>query len=79
MSSMFQRLINNVNNVLEPFTNFAVSYVDDSVVFSDTQEEHVAHVKHVLSAFSSHHLRINSDKCQIGMTKIMFWDSFAAH
>ena len=67
MSSMFQRVI---NQVLEHCRDFATAYVDDIVVYSDSLEDHIKHVKAVLSALNDNHLRVNADKCHFGSKKI---------
>lgn len=60
---MFQRVI---TNVLEKCLDFAFSYVDDIVVFSNSLEEHVEHVSKVLQALTAANLRINISKSHFG-------------
>ena len=63
MSAMFQRVI---TNVLKECLEFAISYVDDIVVFSNSLEEHVEHVSKVLQALTAANLRINNSKSKFG-------------
>lgn len=76
MSAMFQRII---TNVLESCLEFAVSYVDDIVIFSKSKEEHILHVRQVLEALTGAHLRINSGKCKFGMRKVKLLGFLVSH
>ena len=40
---------NLTSKVLEPCSSFALPYTDDIVIFSESWEEHVGHVREVLS------------------------------
>jgi hypothetical protein len=56
----FQALI---NNALRPYLDkFAVAYLDDILIYSKTEKEHVEHVRLVLGALRKFFLRINLKK-----------------
>jgi Reverse transcriptase (RNA-dependent DNA polymerase) len=56
----FQALI---NNALRPYLDkFAVAYLDDILIYSKTEKEHVEHVRLVLRALRKFFLRINLKK-----------------
>eukprot|EP00961_Rhodomonas_salina_P292597 3933070-Rhodomonas_salina.1 len=59
--SAFSRM---VSQILRPCHGFAVSFVDDILVYSATLEEHVTHVSKVLSLLAEHGLRTKPSKCQ---------------
>ena len=65
----FQRLM---NSILGPFQKFARVYLDDVIIFSRTEEEHVEHVKAVLGALRKNGLRLNPQKCVFGVHEIGF-------
>jgi hypothetical protein len=57
----FQQLI---NDVLGPFLDvYVVVYLDDILIFSASREEHVEHVRSVLSALRSAQLYAKLEKC----------------
>eukprot|EP00961_Rhodomonas_salina_P033337 448785-Rhodomonas_salina.1 len=53
-----------VTQVLPSCQGFAVSFVDDILVYSETVEEHIEHVSKVLLLLSTHGLRTKPSKCQ---------------
>ena len=65
----FQRLM---NSILGPFQKFARVYLDDVIIFSRTEEEHVEQVKAVLGALRKNGLRLNPQKCIFGVHEIGF-------
>ena len=56
----FQRLM---NRVLAPHRAYAVVYLDDVLVFSDSEEEHATHLQAVLEALRLNNLRLSAKKC----------------
>jgi hypothetical protein len=62
----FMRLM---DDILRPFTNsFVVVYLDDILIFSQTWEEHLHHIRQVLQTLRKHKLCTNLEKCIFGMT-----------
>ena len=59
----FQKL---TSKVLEPCRDFAHPYIDDIVVFSSSWEEHVGHVREVLSRLREAGLTASPKKCRWG-------------
>ena len=61
------------NKVLEPFLNhFVVVYLDDIVVYSQTMDEHVEHLRQVFQALRSNELYVNKEKCSFAQEEVMF-------
>lgn len=59
----FQKLM--VQKVLVGFIHeFAIAYLEDIIVFSDTPEEHQRHLRLVFERLSQHGLRLSLDKCK---------------
>ena len=66
----FMRLM---DDILWPFTNsFVVVYLDDILIFIQTWEEHLHHIRQVLQTLRQHKLCANLDKCTFGMTQFQY-------
>src|SRR5579859_7287815 len=62
-----------VNRLLEMYIDiFVIVYMDDILIFSRTLEEHVEHVKKVLTALSEADLILNIKKCQFFQVETRF-------
>jgi hypothetical protein len=66
----FQALINNV--LREYLDIFVVAYLDDILIYSETEEEHVRHVKQVLRALDKYYLRLKPQKCKFHQQEVAF-------
>lgn len=59
--SVFQRFI---NKVLSPYLDlFCFAYLDDIIIFSDSEEQHQEHVRLVLEALKRNQLHLKPSKC----------------
>ena len=67
-ASTFQRFI---DSIFRDFP-FVVTYIDDILVFSDSEEKHDDHLRAVLTRLDSHGLRINPAKCELRRTSVEF-------
>lgn len=65
----FQRLMNEVLQDCKPF---ATAYLDDIVIFSQTEEAHLLHISCVLRALISAGLKAKVSKCKFLTTEITF-------
>ena len=66
----FQTLM---NDILQPFLDdFIVVYLDNSFVYSKTEEEHCMHIKKVLQVLLNNSLYAHPDKCIFFQTTIKF-------
>ena len=62
-----------INTVLAKFLDiFVVVYLDDVMIFLQTLEEHVDHVKQVLDALNEAGMIINLSKCKFFATDVRF-------
>ena len=66
----FQRLMQNCLG--EPNLTYALVYLDDVVVFSDTEEEHLKRLRAVLERFQEHGLKLKPSKCNFFQTEISY-------
>jgi hypothetical protein len=66
----FQRIM---NNALRDFLGkFVIVYLDDIVVYSDSDEEHEKHLAQVFEALQKHELFAKPSKCIIGALELEF-------
>lgn len=66
----FMRLM---NDILWPFTNaFLAVYLDDILIFNQSWEEHVHHIRQVLQTLQQHKLCANLEKVTFGMTQVQY-------
>ena len=61
-----------MNQVLEGCHGFAQSYIDDVVVYSRSWEEHLQHLRKVLSCLQQTGLSLKLPKCQFGLNKVHY-------
>ena len=62
-----------INNVLRKYLDvFVVVYLDDILVYSKTEEEHVGHVTKVLQALKDVDLRVKLEKYEFYKQEIEF-------
>ena len=58
-AAYFQNLMNKVLHGLD----FAISYLDDIIIFSETPEEHFKHIRIVLKKLQAANLKMKKSKC----------------
>ena len=75
ISFIFQRVI---SDILKKFP-FALCYIDDIVVFSNSVEEHVEHVKQVLQELTRYSLKLKIEKCSFCSEKISLLGHIISH
>ncbi|CAM5159081.1 unnamed protein product [Eretmochelys imbricata] len=61
----FQRLVDQLL-----MGSFALAYIDDICVFSQTWEDHVSQVRQVLDRLQEAGLTIKAEKCKVGMAEV---------
>jgi len=69
---IFQRLINNM--LREYLDDFAITYLDDILIYSDDLEMHHSHVHKVLKKLNKRTLYVKKSKSKFEVKKIKFLD-----
>ena len=65
----YQRIM---NKILEPHGRYAVAYIDDIAVYSDTWEDHLKHIAAVLHSFREAGITFRLDKCKFAHSELKF-------
>jgi len=52
--------------------SYALCYVDDVLIMSDSPERHCEHLREVLSRFHQANLSLNPSKCRFGLSKVVY-------
>jgi RNase H-like domain found in reverse transcriptase/Reverse transcriptase (RNA-dependent DNA polymerase)/Integrase zinc binding domain/Chromo (CHRromatin Organisation MOdifier) domain/gag-polyprotein putative aspartyl protease len=65
-----QRLVNDTLH--EYLDIFVVAYLDDILVFSRTEDEHIEHIRKVLQKLRQKDLRLKPEKCEWHKAELMF-------
>ena len=55
-----------MDEVWEPCRKFSAPYHDDVVIFSDTWEDHLRHLRRILDALNEVGLKVEREKCKFG-------------
>ena len=66
----FQHLMQNTLGELN--LTYCVIYLDDVIVFSHTEEEHLEHLRVVFEMFREFNLKLNPSKCSFLQSEIMY-------
>ena len=61
-----------MDTVLAGMEAYAVSFIDDVCIFSDTFDEHLTHLERVFTALRRAHLTAQPTKVQLGMSELKF-------
>src|SRR6266540_1919067 len=68
----FQRLM---IKVLGPYLyDFVMVYLDDIIIFSQTMDEHLQHIKKVLEALRQAGLKLKLEKCEFAKKQLKYLD-----
>ena len=68
--AMFQHLMQNCLGELN--LTYALIYLDDMIVYSKTEEEHLVHLGAMLERFMEHGLKLKPSKCNFFRTEISY-------
>jgi hypothetical protein len=69
-SAFFMNLMNSV--FMGYLDKFVVMFIDDIIIYSQSEEEHVDHLKMVLQRLREHQLYAKLSKCEFWIDEVMF-------
>jgi hypothetical protein len=65
--------MNMMNSVFMDYLNkFVVVFIDDILIYSQSEEEHADHLKMVLQRLREHQLYANLSKCEFWIDEVLF-------
>jgi hypothetical protein len=68
----FQGYINNA--IREALDDFAAAYLDDVLIYSDSEEEHIGHVKWIVQSLLKAGLYLKPEKCKFHKETVRYLD-----
>ncbi len=68
--AIFQSFINEIFKDL--LNKFVIAYIDDILIFSKTEQEHISHVRTVLSRLLENQLYVKAEKCEFHVNQTSF-------
>jgi hypothetical protein len=68
--AFFMNLMNNV--FMDYLDKFVVVFIDDILIYSQSEEEHVDHLKMVLQRLREHQLYAKLSKCEFWINEVRF-------
>ena len=69
-----------MHRVFQPYQDqFVVVFVDDILIYSQSEWEHEYHLRIVLQLLRDHKLYAKFSKCEFWLTEIRFWDTWCQH
>jgi len=71
----FMRLMHEV--LMDELDDFVIVYLDDILIFSKSEEDHLKHVEQVLTKLRAHQLYAKRSKCAWGVPETEFWAMYA--
>ena len=69
-----------MHRVFQPYLDqFVVVFVDDILIYSQSEREHEYHLRIVLQLLRDHQLYTKFSKCKFSLLKGDFWDTWCQH
>ena len=62
-----------INDALRPFLDrFCTAYLDDILIYSENEEQHIEHVKQILEALTKAGLQVKPQKCEFHTNNVEY-------
>ena len=75
VTAYFQLLI---DNVLQGCSKFAMGYLDDIIIFSKTEEEHLEHLEKIFKKLREYRLKMKREKCNCFKKHLQYLGHFVS-
>lgn len=72
LSSATAALVRALQHILNPFEHFCLSYIDDILIYSKDEQEHIEHIEIILQKLDEAGLKLNLEKCQFFQSTVKF-------
>lgn len=72
LQSSCSALVRALHSILDKYEEFIVHYVDDILIYSKNDNEHMKHIKILLSELNNAGLKINLNKCEFFQNQVKF-------
>ena len=73
LTNVLKTMQKMVNKTLQSYLeNFAITYMDDILVYSNTKNQYIKHVKMILDALKQRNLKIKTEKCRFHVKEVTF-------
>lgn len=76
--AIFQRILSSIIRKYN-LSGFAVNYIDDILIFSDSFEKHISHIKQLLDAISKEGFRLKLSKCSFAQDSVKYLGHIIKH
>jgi hypothetical protein len=70
VSTFFMYLMNSV--IMDYMDKFVIVFIDDTLIYSQSEEEHVEHLKMVLQRLREHQLYAKLSRCELCIHEVLF-------
>jgi hypothetical protein len=83
VSTFFMYLMNSV--IMDYMDKFVIVFIDDTLIYSQSEEEHVEHLKMVLQRLREHQLYAKLSRCELCIHEVLFlghiinWDGLVVN
>lgn len=75
--AVFQSFINEIFRDL--LDQYVVAYIDDILIYSKSEEDHIGHVRTVLERLLTNHLYVKAEKCEFHVKQTSFLGYHISH
>lgn len=72
LQSACSALVKAIHQILDKYEHFVLHYIDDILIYSKNEQDHMQHINIVLQELNEAGLKINPEKCQFYQEEVVF-------
>lgn len=72
LQSSSSALVRALREVLEPYQEFCISYIDDILIISNSPQEHLKDIEKIVNILNKFGLKLNIDKCVFYQSEVQY-------